>query len=99
MKEFGKIDTFLIFVAYYLNRLTFTFQIIKCPYVWENQRYQNVLWLHSKYLKYEIQKIHFELGHPVEWQDDQGPPPGVAWKESRNDNDCGKLVTKTWYDV
>ena len=65
MKEFGKIDTFMILVAYCLKRLTFTFQIIKCPHVWKNLRYQNLLWLHYKYLKYWIQKIHFELGHPV----------------------------------
>ena len=61
MKEFGKINIFLIFVAYCLKRLPFTFQIIKCLYVWEK-----LLWLHSKYLEYEIQKIHFELGHPVQ---------------------------------
>ena len=41
-------------------------QNIKCPHVWKNLRYQNQLWLHYKYLKYWIQKIHFELGHPVE---------------------------------
>ena len=65
MEEFGKIDTFMILVAYCLKRLTFTFQIIKCPHVWKNLRCQNLLWLHYKYLKYWIQKIHFELGHPV----------------------------------
>ena len=32
--------------------------------------------------------------HPpgVEWQEGQGPPSGVAWGNSRNDNDCGKLI-------
>ena len=39
MKEFGKIDTFMILVAYCLKKLTFSFQIIKCPHLWKNLRY------------------------------------------------------------
>ena len=74
IKDFGKIHTYLSFVALCLYELTFTFQIMKCPRFLKNLRYQNPLQLQYKYLKYHIQKLHYELGDPVGAQPNYNNP-------------------------